>query len=157
MTKKEEENMSEPNLSTTAWRSRPPRKWRVNADDSIVCPHHVDCTGGRCPAAVCTICLDANREIVVVAGSYFWAATEIEYAELATKAAALPEFIARAKPAEERTSAERVEVVHDRSNAADRIETALRRELETFADPLDRKLIIDALERRLAEVRKEMT
>lgn len=63
---------------------------------------------------------------------------------------------ARGKRAEERTGPEKVEVVHDRANAADRIETIVRRELATFADEYDRKLVIDALERRLVEIRSEV-
>jgi len=60
---------------------------------------------------------------------------------------------AASKPHEDRTPAERMKVVQAREIAVKTVRNAVRCALEPFKDELDRRLVIDGLERVVIELR----
>lgn len=61
----------------------------------------------------------------------------------------------RKKPPEERTSSESVRVIYAREDASTSALAAIKRVIDPFADPIERKLILDAIERGIHALRTD--
>lgn len=60
-------------MSARPWRSRLPRGWHRQKDETIVCPHR--------DLSVCQACAAANREAVEIDSRHYWMRSEAEHAE----------------------------------------------------------------------------